>query len=385
MCCKITQSLDDTVASINAAEFEIRIEVIVIKNKKIIVVLGMHRSGTSAITRGLHVLGVQFGDKMMPPVDDDNPKGYWEDIDLNTLNVEILHAIGSDWRRVGVIDSSDVKFLHEQGYFLRALELIRAKTGEVALFAFKDPRVAILMPFWKEVFTHCQLDVSYILAVRHPLSVVKSLIKRGDFDSEHCFLLWLTYVMGSLVGSIGTKRVCVDYDRLIRAPEHELSRIAKHLDLKVNSIELERYKTEFLDEGLRHTFYNLKDLLLDGGCPPLVKDIYPALIDVASDNSGFDDVEGKVTQWSDKLERLKLPLKLIDKLFEQKVIVNQIVTDRDEQVVNLTQTVTDRDEQVINLNQALNERDHTISQILDSNSWRLTSPFRKLKLFLLNK
>ncbi len=70
---------------------------------------------------------------------------------------------------------------------------------------------------------------------------------------------------------------------------------------------------------------------------------------------------------------------------EQVVNLNQMVTDRDEQVVNLNLMVTDRDEQVVNLNQALSERDHSISQILDSYSWRLTSPFRKVKLFLLNK
>ena len=59
--------------------------------KRLIVVLGMHRSGTSAITRGLQVMGVGLGDRMMPAMPD-NVKGFWEDVDLNALNMEMLSA-----------------------------------------------------------------------------------------------------------------------------------------------------------------------------------------------------------------------------------------------------------------------------------------------------
>ena len=57
--------------------------------KSIIVVLGMHRSGTSAITRGLMVLGVELGDHLMPPAPNNNDKGFFEDIDVNAINVEL--------------------------------------------------------------------------------------------------------------------------------------------------------------------------------------------------------------------------------------------------------------------------------------------------------
>ena len=57
------------------------------ESKQLIVVLGMHRSGTSAITRGLKVLGVELGDQLIAAVEGDNSKGYWEDSDLNTLNI----------------------------------------------------------------------------------------------------------------------------------------------------------------------------------------------------------------------------------------------------------------------------------------------------------
>ncbi|MBC7193997.1 MAG: glycosyl transferase, partial [Marinobacter sp.] len=151
-------------------------------NKRLIVVLGMHRSGTSAITRGLQVLGVGLGDRLIPPMEGINDKGFFEDIDLNALNNEILQALGSDWHYLSPIETSDVDALRKKGYFLRAVELLRQKVGDAPTFGFKDPRVAKLLPFWKDVFAHCKFDVGYILAVRHPLSVVKSLAKRDGFD-----------------------------------------------------------------------------------------------------------------------------------------------------------------------------------------------------------
>jgi hypothetical protein len=53
--------------------------------KKIIVVLGMHRSGTSALTRGLSTLGVGLGDTLHP-AGSDNPTGFWEDRDIIAFN-----------------------------------------------------------------------------------------------------------------------------------------------------------------------------------------------------------------------------------------------------------------------------------------------------------
>ena len=77
-------------------------------NQKIVVVLGMHRSGTSAVTRGLQVIGIELGDRLMMPVKGDNDKGFWEDVDLNALNIEMLHAIDSDWFHLTAIDDIDL-------------------------------------------------------------------------------------------------------------------------------------------------------------------------------------------------------------------------------------------------------------------------------------
>lgn len=63
------------------------------KNNQLIVVLGMHRSGTSAITRGLQVLGVELGDQLIPSAVVNNEKGYWGNFDPNAWKIELLQTL----------------------------------------------------------------------------------------------------------------------------------------------------------------------------------------------------------------------------------------------------------------------------------------------------
>src|SRR5580700_153075 len=117
-----------------------------LKRTRLIVVLGMHRSGTSVITRGLKVMGVAVVDRLMPPVEGINAKGFWEDIDLCELNNEVLSAPGSDWNDLVSIEPSDVQTLRKKGHFPSAVQLLRQKVGSAPIFGFKDPRVAKLLP-----------------------------------------------------------------------------------------------------------------------------------------------------------------------------------------------------------------------------------------------
>jgi len=236
-------------------------------NDRLIVVLGMHRSGTSAITRALKVLGVELGDRLMPSVEDDNDAGYWEDIDFNALNIEMLYAIGKDWFYTSPVTQADLEILDKQGYFLKAEKLLKEKLKDRKLFGVKDPRMAQLLPFWKEFFAKCDVNVSYVLTIRQPLSVSKSLEKRGWEGRERNCLLWLSYVVSSLSLTDSNSRVLVDYDRLMRDSEHELERMAHSLNLSVDKKEPVNYRSEFLDHDVPHSKYQPQDCDLDSDCP----------------------------------------------------------------------------------------------------------------------
>jgi hypothetical protein len=57
---------------------------------KLIVVLGMHRSGTSTVTKSLELMGVGLGANLHP-AGFDNPKGFWEDRERIEINDKLLN------------------------------------------------------------------------------------------------------------------------------------------------------------------------------------------------------------------------------------------------------------------------------------------------------
>ena len=305
-------------------------------SKRLIVVLGMHRSGTSAVTRALQVMGISLGDRILSPKDD-NSKGFFEDVDVNSLNIEMLAAVRSNWHHLAPIESTQVDILRERGYLLRAAEILRGKLDKTQLFAFKDPRVAKLLPFWKEVFDHCQLNVNYVLTIRNPLSVANSLTKRDGFALEKSYLLWLAHVLTSVIESAGRPRVLIDYDRLIEFPDREIERIANALTLEIVPTERAIYKAEFLDKGLRHTVHNIDDLLCEKSCPPLVIGVYRTLLGVASDKMELDGIgfRNHLAGYAKEYSRLKATLVLADKAYSSVAAREQEINSARETINGL--------------------------------------------------
>ena len=177
--------------------------------QRLIIVLGMHRSGTSALTRGVKALGVHLGDRLMPAIEGDNEKGFWEDLDVNRFNIELMRHLGQEWHALQPINASEFQREDLVSFRLRAIELVRKKIGGALVFGIKDPRIARLLPFWKRVFEHLGADVAYVIALRHPMSVARSLQKRDGFEAEKAYYLWLGHMVPSILGSEGSPRVVV--------------------------------------------------------------------------------------------------------------------------------------------------------------------------------
>ena len=99
------------------------------------------------------------------------------DIEIYNLNNKLLQAINADWFKLGPIRKNELLEINNLRY--EAIQLLEKKFSDRDLFAIKDPRFCILLPFWKSVFTELNLKVDYIFAIRNPLSVSLSLLKRN--------------------------------------------------------------------------------------------------------------------------------------------------------------------------------------------------------------
>lgn len=242
----------------------------------LIVVLGMHRGGTSAITRAMETLGADFGTNLGRPVAGENDKGFFEDLDIHRINAELLHAARASWDSLTPIDLDRIAPAMLDVFRERATAVLREKC-RTKIFALKDPRLSRLLPFWMPVFERSGMRIFYVIAIRNPISVARSLKRRDRFSLEKSCRLWLAHMVPAIRATDGQRRVLVDYDSLIDAPIAELTRVSTCLGFALNAQRVAIYAQEFLDNRLRHWQGTPEEFDAAHAAPQLAQRLFQAL------------------------------------------------------------------------------------------------------------
>lgn len=217
-------------------------------------VLGMHRSGTSALTRILNLMGVELGEQLLG-ANSGNASGHWESIPVMEVNERVLAALGMSWSDPRTmaqnwLDYDEVVRLLPEARLAAGKELLQAR-----LWAVKDPRISRLLNFWKAALaTEESIRLTAVIALRHPFEVASSLLRRDEIPLSVGMLLWYLHTVDALRSSHGMARVVVDYSDLMKDWKHELSRIESDLDLGLPEVsqEIEAQVDGFLDSNLWH-------------------------------------------------------------------------------------------------------------------------------------
>jgi hypothetical protein len=186
----------------------------------------MHRSGTSALARGLQMLGVYLGNDFISPKPD-NPTGYWEDRNIFEINERLLAVFGLKWEEVALIDDARWDESGVEAVRTEAVAYLKSQFVGHPLWGFKDPRTIRLLPFWRSVLRSLDVDECYLLVIRNPRSVANSLIRRHGMDAVTAHLLWLVYVVPNLSMIANRPFMVTDYDLVMADPRRELERIAR--------------------------------------------------------------------------------------------------------------------------------------------------------------
>jgi hypothetical protein len=187
-------------------------------------VLGMHRSGTSAVTQLLGLAGGQLPQNLMPG-DEHNAKGYFEPWKIAVFNDERLEAAGSAWDDVFAHPFRGLGPREERGWLNRAASLFEEEYPQAPWPVLKDPRVTVLLPFWRTVLGDLEVGARVVISLRHPLAVAASLARRDGFAVEKSLLLWACYMLAAEAGTRDLPRVFVDYDALLADWRAELGRM----------------------------------------------------------------------------------------------------------------------------------------------------------------
>lgn len=179
-----------------------------------ILVLGMHRSGTSATVRMLNYLGCDLP-KTLVGGDRTNKTGHWESFPICRLDDRILASAGTEWNDWLELNPGWMESPKAEEFRDEALAVLEEEFGSSRLFVLKDPRICRLVPFWLDCLEQAGARPLIVFPVRNPLEVAASLQKRNGFEPGLGQLLWLRHVLDAELASRGTPRYFTSYERVL--------------------------------------------------------------------------------------------------------------------------------------------------------------------------
>ena len=255
-----------------------------------ILVLGMHRSGTSAFTRLLALHGADLGDDLLAPAAD-NPKGFWESQRVVAIHERLLASLGRAW--------SDPRPLPAGWLESAAAEQARGEVRDVVsgfaasrLFAIKDPRMSRFLALWLPVLVEAGIRPCVVHVVRRPAEVGASLHARNGWPEDLARRLWMLATLDVASATRRLPRCVVSFDRLLsewRSVIHDVG-TALSVQWPVPSDACAPAVAEFLDPRERH--FGPKT---SGEAPTSGQEaMYQALLSIERGDAGWEGVDALV-------------------------------------------------------------------------------------------
>lgn len=320
------------------------------QNAKSILITGMHRSGTSMVTRIVNLLGIYIGEKknFLNP-NEYNPEGYWELNDIVHFHDRLLRHFNLSWKYVYPLPDNWHLSKEINAYKEELKSIIKKNYGDREIWAWKDPRTSIVFPIWKSVLDELGIEVICIFVYRNPLDVAKSLYKRDGISYDKSFGLWLIYNLNTLLLTLNIPKIFLSYDKLIIDWKNELKKLALFLDIKWSDV-LESKINSFIKKDFCHSMSTFEDLKNVNIPYPVLK-LYELLINEINILSK-EDIYKKINYMYNEFATYI-------RLFQEDISMAN----------GINQAIEEKDKQIKKLNQKL-------EIITNSCSWKLTKPLR---------
>ncbi len=213
-----------------------------------LLVLGMHRSGTSALSAVLGLLGAELGDRLLGPAPD-NPKGYFEDgitVGINQFILDAFFARGiwpcnPDWHTLRDLRGARPRVDATLDYF-----------AEHELFVIKDPRLCLTLPLWLDRGRERGIDVRLVYTARNPLNVIRSLVTRDKVNPDIAAASWFLHTAIALTHGREHPKIFVSYEQLMSDTDATLQALLPvHNGLALDQ-QRRQAVSDFLDADLQH-------------------------------------------------------------------------------------------------------------------------------------
>ncbi|RAZ82628.1 hypothetical protein DPM33_34485 [Mesorhizobium hawassense] len=387
--------------------------------RKTILILGMHRSGTSILGGMVNALGAA-GPHSLMAADSHNPTGYWESLRLNAATNDLLAAAGSGWHDWLPLDPDWMASGAARGHRHKIKGILASEFGDEALFFIKEPRICRFLPWMSSILAEMRIDTVALLPIRNPLEVAHSIERRDGFPVAGSLLVWLRHVLDAELHSRHMPRCFMLHEDLLADWQGQLTRAGRAIDLAwpIRPGQARSEVESFLSQELHHERCTIDDLRNHPDAPPVVVDAYAILRAMASDGDSqglrdqldeirvrldgaaalvgrafaaersvarrsADDLQGRLTEFHTQAEQLHA---LVAELHRDR---DAALGDRD-RLRRENQDLSGEREALLRERDALHrerealyrEREGLVKAreaMLASHSWRLTAPLRWLR------
>ena len=333
-----------------------------------ILILGMHRSGTSALTGTLGLLDVDLGNDLMT-ADEGNAKGYFENQNFYQINEDLLSQIDSSWEDI-FFDEAKLDNIRDT---IELKNIIQSEFEHSSIFAIKDPRLAYLFPVYEKILKELDIDIKIIIPYRNPTEVATSLKHRNQFSLNKGMLLWAYHILLAEKFSKDHKRIFIEFNELMTNTKSVIKQISEKLEIDLYSKynEKEEYLKEFLDPGLKHHNTSMDDL--SDNTPKIVRDILNLRNNFNMENitNNFDTLREELFSYQklfynenilntfDELTSMKEDFKI---MVENNRILNQQLHEKDQLIHEKDPQIHEKDQQLHEKDQQLQENDQQLQE-----------------------
>ncbi|MFZ1568894.1 MAG: glycosyltransferase [Thiolinea sp.] len=231
-------------------------------SKNAILVAGMHRSGTSALTRVFSLLGADLPKHLAPALANNNETGFWESVDLMVEHDALLESAGSFWSDWSEFNSDWYASAEALKYKKIIGDIVQKDFAESALFVIKDPRICRFLPFWLELLKDLEVKPFIMIPVRNPMEVAQSLKKRDGFPLAKGGLLWLRHVLDAVYYAQDCPIAFLSYEQLMQDWQGFIQSMQEQIDFAfprqsvLSKLEIESY----LEQDQKHNSVSLAEL-----------------------------------------------------------------------------------------------------------------------------
>lgn len=330
---------------------------------KPILICGMHRSGTSMVANILRDCGVFLGayEQLLGPTED-NPEGYGEAIELVQFNDRLLALFGGGWANpislpLGWEVHPDIRI-----YLEEAFELSQRYSRENQLWGWKDPRLSLLLPFWKKIYP----EMKVVICLRNPIEVAISLNRRVVGEMFHSMLDFRTGLsvnekyLNELNAYVAHHAdvILVHYENWFENPQKELDRLSKFLHFDLTEVMRDSIILRVKAVLRRNSYPNSLLMMLPG-----VSDEFQASYLRLSEKAGRRI--NVTTDWPElqgSVQRLLTTVLDLNQIgYQKSVKFYQQLATQDQQLIEQSRQLADRSQQLTEYGQRLAERDRQLA------------------------